>query len=615
MPKKKRKIKERITAGTMAVLLALTGSFAPASGEPKSGIPTGAFGSGPIPAYATEINTSAAAISTKAEQSQSAPSVSDKTQSDLTKAGKTQADLARADKTQADISGTETLQSNSTGAEDSRSSSTGIETIQSNPTGTADFRYAATRTETEQFDPTGAKEFQSGATGTETLQSEPTGTEASRSNQAGTEAFNAALGGIKKYFMKLETRAFQTVTPGESLADATTSVSFDAADGYYYLVRLRPEPDTDPEKPDTAVQALDNGWIRKIGSGTYVWQNLSWNRTYDVYELNLSASPTELRKLGSTSTNTGKVGGTLSIEGDLLTGSKIKAVIENPTTEAGDWSWYTADSTGAAVWTPCTEGAAGAELTIPVSAAGLYVKAVFTASTGGDFEGSLEIISSLPAASALTGTTIAGTAVIGEQLTASVLPEVCEPGVRYEWYRTSSSALESTGGQFLYTGNPYTIQAEDIGNCLYVKAVSLPDSVSAGESVSTLTEVMRSVPYDAPSAPEIKKTGATALTVAMPLGTDTAGLYEFGYSTQPTPDKTGSDFHTVTAKARGTGEVTIPELASSTVYYIWAKRSGEGGFTDSPWSTASASGATLPPALAGGLTMTGSCIYGETLEL
>ena len=509
MPEKNRKRNVRITAGMMAVLLAWTGSFA----------------SGPLPAYASESNLSAAATGTEAEKTQS------------------------------------------------------------------------------------------GTTGTGNLQSAITETEESPSITNGIEDFNAALGGIKKYFMKLGARESQTVIPGESLADATTSVSFDAADGYYYLVRLRPEPDTDPEKPNTAVQALDNGWIRKTGSGTYVWQNLAWNRNYDVYELNLSVSPTEMRKLGSAATNKGKVGGTLSIEGELLTGGKVRAVMENPTTQAGSWSWYTAGNPGADVWTLCTDGAAGSELTIPASAAGLYLKAVFTAETGGDFEGSLEIVSTVPAASQLTGVTITGPARIGEQLTASVLPAVCEPGVRYEWYRTASSATESTGGQFLYTGNPYAIQAEDIGNRLYVKAVSLPASVASGETVSILTGVVSSVPYGVPSAPEIKKTGATALTVGMPAGTDTAGLYEFGYSTQPDPDKTGAEFHTVTAKARGTGEVTIPELASSTVYYIWARRSGEGGFTDSPWSAASVTGITLPPALTGGLSLTGSCIYGETLTV
>jgi len=153
MPEKNRKRNVRITAGMMAVLLAWTGSFA----------------SGPLPAYASEINLSAAATGTEAEKTQS------------------------------------------------------------------------------------------GTTGTENLQSAITETEESPSITNGIEDFNAALGGIKKYFMKLGARESQTVIPGESLADATTSVSFDAADGYYYLVRLRPEPDTDPEKPNTAVQALDNG--------------------------------------------------------------------------------------------------------------------------------------------------------------------------------------------------------------------------------------------------------------------------------------------------------------------------------------------------------------------
>ena len=431
-----------------------------------------------------------------------------------------------------------------------------------------------------------------------------------------TDVFNAALGGIRKYFMKLGARAFQTVTPGESLPESTTFVSFDTADGYYYLVRQRTEPESDPELPDTAEQALDQGWIRKTGAGTYVWRNLLWNRTYDVYELNLSVSPAGMRKLGSATTVKGKAGGTALIEGLLLVGNKVNVKVEEPSTEAGSWSWYTSDSADAAAWTPCTEGisgTAGEELTIPSSAAGLYLKAVFTPTAGGEFEGSIEIISGQPAASLVTGVTIAGTVAIGENLTASVAPAACAAGVRYDWYRAAPESAESTGGQFLYTGNPYTIQAEDIGKRLYVNVVSLPSSVSSGEAVSLLTDIVNSVPYAAPAAPEVKKRGATALVVGMSSGTDEEGLYEFGYSTQANPDKEGADFHKVTAKARGTVEVTIPELSSSTRYYIWARRAGESGFSNSPWSAAAVSGTTLPPALTGVIILSGACAYGETL--
>jgi len=411
----------------------------------------------------------------------------------------------------------------------------------------------------------------------------------SQAETTGIEEFNAALGGVKKYFMKLGARAFnlEAVTPGESLAAAYTSVSFAATDGYYYLVRLSQEGE--PQLPGMVSQALDDGWVRKVGTGTYVWQNLSWNRTYQVYELNFSESPASMRLLGSAETKKGMTGGTVTITGDILTGNQITAKLENPTTEDGSFLWYSAASAGAAAsdWTLLSEGVQGASLTIPDSIRGLYVKAVFTATAGGDFEGSIEAVTSVPAATSLNRAVIAGRAEIGQKLTASTDPEACGPGMRYEWYRAAGETMDALQDQMVYTGNPYEIQPEDIGKRLYVKAVSLPTSVSVGDKISDLTEPVIAVPYGAPSAPQVTGSGAESLTVRMPDGSE--GLYELGYSVN------GSDFTLVQTKVRGTNSTVIPGLASSTVYYIWARQCGEHGFTDSAWSSMPVTGKTLPP--------------------
>lgn len=436
-----------------------------------------------------------------------------------------------------------------------------------------------------------------------------TGTETG--TETGKEDFNATLGGIKKYFMSLGSGAGGTPTSGESLAAPTTTVSFAAADGFYYLVRETPEPWSEPEKPDTSAQALDNGWVKKLGTdGIFVWQNLAWNRNYEVYELDLTANPTAIRKVGTTTTGTGIVGGTVTFTGAFLIGTKVSAAAENATTGTGVWTWYMGDSADGTTWTEVPEGAAGADLVIPSAAGGSYLKAVYSADSSGDFTGSIEAVSPSPAATALTGVAVTGTPAIGQSLSAAVTPAECMPGTAIEWYRVEEGAVEATGGKLVYTGTAYEIQAEDIGSRLYVKAVSRPDSVSYGEAVSSLTESIGAVSCGVPEPPRVTERGAISLTLQMPEGS--VGLYEFGYSKEEDVSESSPDFIRSPTKVRGTSPAVLTGLESSTTYYIWVRQAGENGFKDSGWSRV-VSAATLPPALTGGLVFTGNCSYGESL--
>jgi len=392
-----------------------------------------------------------------------------------------------------------------------------------------------------------------------------------------------------------------TLTPGISMAETKTTLTFPAQDGLYYLVA---EASAAVTYPTSTAEALNSGWIRKVGTGNYTWQNLNWNRSYAVYELNLTG-PTGNRKLGEAATVKGLAGGSLSFdETGLLSGRTVQLLFQNATTEEGTWSWSYAPAADGP-WT-AMDGASGSSLSLDDSMIGNYLKAVFTAN--GDYEGTLEYRSSRPVAALMTEVLITGAAQIGNSLTAEVAPAACEAGVQYIWFRKDPTG---TSDSLIYRGKVYTISQEDIGRQLYVKAEAITGSVAAGDTVtSSLTgEVLTAEWPEVTAVPLITAATDTTLTVRMPDGS--TGLYQFSYSTSP-----AGSYQEAETKARDTAPAVITDLQPSTHYYIKVRRAAEKGFQDSPWSASwLAEGTTERPSVKGELTLDGEPVYGGTLTV
>ena len=430
----------------------------------------------------------------------------------------------------------------------------------------------------------------------------------SESEDGGVQSISAVLGGIKKYFTTLKLgaspKSIVSITPGLSLAETTTSLTFPADDGLYYLVT---DHNAAVTQPTTHAEALNSGWMKKAGTGNYVWLSLDWNHSYDVYQTDLTA----LTLLGTgIVTNKGKTGGAITIdETALLTGQTVEAVISDPTTTDGTWSWSVSHAPGGP-WTP-VEGTNGPSVSLTDEMGGNYLKTVFTASDGGDYTGGLEYISTRPIASKLTRVSIQGTPAIGETLSAEAEPASCDPGIQYSWYRQIEDAGQGVSDILLFTGKTYVTQAADIGKKLYVKAVSLPNSVSDGDLTSDSVGPVRSRQATTPESPILVRATDVTMVVKAPAGAQ--GLYQFAYSTEASPADIEAAAYSV--KARGEQEVTIPNLTPSTLYYVWIRECGENGWTDSEWSVQPCQIITAPPALTGSLVLSGNCVYGETLTV
>lgn len=415
---------------------------------------------------------------------------------------------------------------------------------------------------------------------------------------------SAVLGGIKKQFIELRggmRAGAEVIIPGVAMAEMSTSLTFSAQDGFYYLAAKAGESIS---YPATAAEALNSGWIRKAGNGNYTWLNLNWNQSYAVYEMNLTDT-SQNRKLGEQTTVKGLAGGTLMLdETELLSGQEIVMTFQNPTTREGSWAWQLAPSP-AGPWI-AVDGTAGDTLTLSDAMIGSYLRCIFTAA--GDYEGTVEYSSLRPIAALVTEVTISGIPQIGQKLTASVKPEACEPGIQYEWYRKQPSG---SGDTLIYRGKSYEIAEEDIGSQLYVKSVAAAGSAAAGESaVSSLTAVVLTAEWpEVTAVPLITAVTDTTMTMRMPDGSQ--GLYQFAYSS----DMNG-EYQEFGTKARDTASVAITGLQPSTHYYIKVRQAAENGYSDSPWPAAwLAEGVTELPSVKGELSLTGETVYGETLTV
>lgn len=183
----------------------------------------------------------------------------------------------------------------------------------------------------------------------------------------------------------------------------------------------------------------------------------------------------------------------ISLLGTNKVGQTLTATVE-PAEAIVDYVWYRANSENAIFWTEIT-GATSSVYTLTADDEDMYIKVVATGT--GDYEGSVEAISSSAIASNLTeitDVTIDGAFKVGETLEVVIEPE--EATVDVKWY-----AADSANGTFteIGTGNSYTLTEDEEGKYIKVEVVGNGDytgtktitSDEAVEAENTITQITK----------------------------------------------------------------------------------------------------------------------------
>lgn len=76
------------------------------------------------------------------------------------------------------------------------------------------------------------------------------------------------------------------IVAGQSLAEKTTQISFNATAKKYYIIKR--QADGDPAKPESHKAAIEAGWKRYLWDGIINWSNLEWYTDYVLYECDMS---------------------------------------------------------------------------------------------------------------------------------------------------------------------------------------------------------------------------------------------------------------------------------------------------------------------------------------
>lgn len=401
---------------------------------------------------------------------------------------------------------------------------------------------------------------------------------------------------------------------GESLAETSTHISFNAKEKLYYMVKKKTEP---VDKPQSHKAAIEAGWKRYLWNGVINWNQLDWNTDYTLYEYDMSKK--ELNKT-DIKTNQGKIGGTITLSDDTAVGSTITAELTGALMEKGTWTWEKSKSLSATTWTPIasktdTDADSQKSTYTPVSDdAGFYLRATFTATDNLAYTGSTTGVTSKVVTEDLTSVSIynkdgnpvaEADAVVGNMLKAILEPDKFDPDVTYTWYHEGVSDIQGTGKEYLLSG-------KDVGKQVYVKATSKLDGGASGEVRSDPTAKVQEATTDAPTvAPEIvaSETTDVSVTVKMPDSV-TSGLYQFGYLKAGT----GGDPTSFNLFARGHNAVTITGLQPNSTYYIYVKQIGENGHADSTWGAQQLETKTDHEHIVGTVVIEGDPIYGNTLE-
>lgn len=407
--------------------------------------------------------------------------------------------------------------------------------------------------------------------------------------------------------------AIDETKAGESLAETSTHISFNAKEKLYYMVKKKTET---VDKPASHKAAIEAGWKRYLWNGVINWNQLEWNTEYVLYEYNLN---TKEWKTTEIKTNQGKIGGTITLSDDTAVGSTITATLTDALMTKGTWTWEKSKSLSATTWQSITDKTGvdtdqASSAYTPVSDdAGFYLRATFKATDNLAYTGSTTGVTSKVVTEELTSVSIynkdgnpvtEADAVVGNMLKAKLDPDKFDSDVTYTWYYEGVSDIQGTGKEYLLAGK------DVVGKKVYVKATSKSDGGASGKVTSTSTAEVRQAITNAPTVkPEIvaSETTDVSVTVKMPDSV-TSGLYQFGYKEGGEENLKSFDL-----LARGHNAVTITGLKANTTYYIYVKQIGENGYADSDWGAATKDVTTDRQHIIGTVVINGDPIYGETL--
>lgn len=425
--------------------------------------------------------------------------------------------------------------------------------------------------------------------------------------------------GVMAYRAASASQLENSPVAGKSLAETTTTISFNATEKQYYIIK---EKNDVPENPTSHINALENGWKRYLWSGIINWSDLKWNTDYVLYEYDLTKKELHTYPL---KTNQGLIGGDVVLSDLNAVGTPITATLSDTALiDQGSWTWEKSKSITSG-WTTIS-GRDHVDVNAKTSAytptdedAGFYIRATFTVADGLDYKGSVSQISNTMVRQLLTSISIlnqdddpisSNDMVVGKLFRASLAQAKFANDVNYFWYHVGDPAIQGSGKEYMLSG-------KDVGTNVYVKAVAKSDGGAAGSIESSPSDPIKKAVTAAPSVkPQLVDGSITdvSVTVKMPDSIH-EGLYEFGYI----KSGTGDDPTPFSTYARANNQLTITGLSPNTTYYITVRQIGENGYEDSKWANESDGSLELEVKtqnehIKGTAVITGSPIYGQTLQ-
>ncbi|MCR0626158.1 hypothetical protein MKC48_20290, partial [[Clostridium] innocuum] len=382
---------------------------------------------------------------------------------------------------------------------------------------------------------------------------------------------------------------------GRSVAEKTTSISFNMEANHYYLITK--DNDMEGRLPKDHKAAITGGWRRYLWDGAITWDGLEWNTTYYLYDYDLKDSKTVETK--TIKTSKGKIGGSIQLTGDMSVGNTLQAELKDTHTEKGVWKWEKAESLTSDSWEVLQEETTSkasnttSSYELKENDSGKYIRITFTP---GDekYEGTVQTSGKTVVKAPLTSVNLYTNAdktvkakdtdmVVDKRLYAQVEPSNFNPDVEFTWHHYDADGNEND--KEVGRGNSYLLQGKDVGKYIYVKATSRGEGGASGTVISEkYVQAVKAAPTEAPTvAPILAASEDTAIedtsvTVKMPEEyTKGEGLYQFAYKVSATSD-TPKEFPVY---ARGSNPVTITGLKPQTKYVIYVRIIGENGHENS----------------------------------
>lgn len=420
-------------------------------------------------------------------------------------------------------------------------------------------------------------------------------------------------------------------TAGQSVAEKTTSISFNMKANHYYLVTT--DGGMESKLPADHKAAIEGGWRRYLWAGAISWDGLEWNTTYYVYDYDLKGNKTV--DIKEVHTNTGLIGGSVQLSDDMAAGATLSGTLKNTLTTKGRWKWEKAESPTSKDWTllqeetTVKENNATSSYTLKEEDSSMYIRVTFTAddtSFTGTVTASSKTVVKAPLSSIGIYKNAERTAkatdddmVVDTRLYALVEPKNFDTEVEYTWHHMKDDGT-SIDDTIQGRGTSYLLQGKDVDKKICVKATAKGEGGASGTVTSTIfNNSVAAAPTDAPTvAPVLAENGDasiedTSVTVKMPEAyTKGNGLFQFAYKVS------GGELKEFPVYARGSNPVTITGLTPRTKYYIYVKARGENGHLDSDYNTSTYLTATTDnPHIVGTLEISATGTgyrFGETLN-